>query len=119
MKWIIRILILVAFLALVVVGITVVRLIIGDGPPTCVVNFDGTTYPSAVRMQDSLEGDGYDVKLEGRRGGSSLTVVLTVKDDRLFFYGSAADLRRAITNDLGDGDGGTIVSCEEGKLTGD
>jgi len=119
MKWIIRILILVAFLALILVGITVVRLVIGDGPPTCVVEFDGTTYPDAVRLNDSLDAEGYDVELEGRRGGSELTVVLTVKDDQLFLYDSASDLRKAITNDLTEGSGGTIVSCEEGKLTGD
>lgn len=117
MKWILRILILVAALALVVVGVTVVRLVIGDGPPTCVVNFDGTTYPDAVRLHDSLAADGYDAELTGGRGGPKLTVVLTVKDDDVFFYGSAADLRRTITRELARGDGGVIESCTEGKLT--
>jgi len=117
MKWIFRILLLVVLAAIVVVGISVVRLVIGDGPPTCVVDFDGTTYPDAVRLNDALDAKGYDVKLEGRKGGSDLTVVLTVKDDQLFFYSSASDLRRAITHEIAQGDGGKIVSCTEGKLT--
>jgi hypothetical protein len=116
MKWILRILILVAVLALIVVGITVVRLAIGDGPPTCVVRFDGTTYPDAVRLNDSLAGKGYSVELEGREGGTSLAVVLTVKDDDVFFYSDASDLRKAINRELAQGDGGTIASCEDGKL---
>ena len=117
MKWIFRILLLVVVLVVVVVGITVVRLVIGDGPPTCVVDFDGTTYPDAVRLNDALEAKGYDVELEGQKGGSDLTVVMTVKDDQLFFYSSASDLRKAITRELAQGDGGTIVSCTDGKLT--
>jgi hypothetical protein len=116
MKWILRILILVAVLALIVVGITVVRLAIGDGPPTCVVRFDGTTYPDAVRINDSLASKGYSVDLQGRKGGSSLAVVLTVKDDDVFFYSGASDLRKTISRELTHGDGGTIESCEDGKL---
>ncbi len=97
MKWIFRILLLVVVAVVIIVGITVVRLVIGDGPPTCTVVFDGTTYPNAVRLNDALDAQGYDVKLQGRKGGSALTVELTVKDDQLFFYSSASDLRKEIT----------------------
>jgi len=118
MKWIFRILLLVAVLALVVVGVSVVRLVIGDGPPTCKVAFDGTTYPDAVRLNDALEAKGYSVELKGRAGDADLTVEMTVKDDQLFFYDSASDLRRTITHELTEGDGGTVTECTEGKLTG-
>jgi hypothetical protein len=117
MKWIFRILLLVVVLAVIVVGVSVVRLVIGDGPPTCIVDFDGTTYPDAVRLNDTLDAKGYDVELNGRRGGSDLTVELTVKDDQLFFYDSASDLRRTITDELTEGDGGEVTECSEGKLT--
>ena len=117
MKWIFRILLLVVVAAIVIVGVTVVRLVIGDGPPTCTVVFDGTTYPDAVRLNDALDAQGYDVKLEGRKGGSELAVDLTVKDDQLFFYSSASDLRKEITEVLAQGDGGTVTECSEGKLT--
>jgi hypothetical protein len=117
MKWIFRILLLVVLVAVVVVGVSVVRLVIGDGPPTCIVDFDGTTYPDAVRLNDSLAAKGYDVDLQGRRGGSDLTVELTVKDDQLFLYDSASDLRRTITDELAEGDGGEVAECTEGGLT--
>jgi hypothetical protein len=117
MKWIFRILLLVVLLALIVVGVSVVRLVIGDGPPTCIVDFDGTTYPDAVRLNDTLTAEGYDVDLKGRRGGTDLTVVLTVKGDQLFFYDSASDLRSTITDELTESDGGEVTECTEGKLT--
>jgi len=114
-KVVLWILIGVALIALAVVVFTVGRLVIGDGPPTCEVSFDSGNYDEAVRFEAKASALDYGTEFEGRQG-SGQALVVSVKDDDLFFYVSAADLRRDVNKALIGYEGASIASCLEGKL---
>lgn len=115
MKVVLWILIGVALIAFAVVALTVGRLVLGDGPPTCEVTFSDGNYDEAVRFEAKASALDYGTEFEGREG-SGQTLVVSVKDDDVFFYVSAADLRRDVNKALIGYEGASIASCLEGSL---